>query len=94
MWFARLTGFLILLGGVYCLWRFIVKPILERHGIECDDEPEVIPTQHETRRDDLKDDLDKSRRSADAAEEMVDMTDEKVGLDQTIKDAERNMEDK
>ena len=95
MFFGYITGLLIFLGFMYLAWRWIAKPILESHGIECDEpkvEPEPEPTGYETRRGEVEKDLNTSRRNADAADDILAMSDEKAEYEATIKAVEKELE--
>jgi hypothetical protein len=93
MFFAKVSGFFILLGGIYCLWRFVIKPALEAHGIECDDEPEIEPTKYEKRRDQLLKDLELAQRDVNAMEDIEGMTVEKAEAEAILSDIEQKLKD-
>jgi len=82
MFFLRIIEILILIGFCWLLWKFIIKPILEGHGIEVD-EPEEIKTDYtkrlkKTKRThaETKASVNAIRKEAKLTDAINDMTDE------------------
>lgn len=87
MFFARVIAFLVLLGGLWILWLKIIKPLLEAHGIEVDEEvPEVIETDQTKQLEILKEKFEKLSISAQAAEEGLELTKKIKELEEKMKD--------
>lgn len=84
----------IILILVFCVvaWKWVVKPLLEGAGVENleDPEPDEL-TAMQMKRDGLKIKLAKLKADAEAAGEMATMTEEMVGLEVEIKEAEEQI---
>jgi hypothetical protein len=93
--FAQALIYIILIL-IFCVigWFWVVKPLLKGAGVENIEDPEPDElTAMQTKRDGLKVKLAKLKTDAEAAGEMATMTEEMVGLEAEIKEAEKEIKE-
>jgi hypothetical protein len=72
MFFAYITSVFIVLGFLYLIWLKVVKPLLESHGVEVDEE-KPIETDHTKNLEKTKDEHAKKSVSVKAVKEELEL---------------------
>ena len=83
---------MIAIIAAWVLWRFVIKSILEAHGIKIDDDP-VIKTKQTKTLDELKEKYLNQSASSKAANEGLLLAREIKKMEEEIKIADRTRED-
>jgi len=87
MFFAYIITILIILGFLYLIWLKVIKPLLEGHGIEVDEE-KPIETDHTKQLEKLKNEFEELSASAKAAKDGLALAKKIKQLEQQIIDAD------
>lgn len=94
MFFQGLVVFLIVLGTGWILWKKVITPLMEQHGIEVDDDDEKeVKTDHTKRLEKTRKEFKQTKASAEAVKEEVDLRASMSKMEKEIKDADRTIED-
>ncbi len=91
MFFQGLIYISLLILFCFCVWHFVIKSWLESRGIQVHEAIEPEPTTYEKKRNTLEENLDTTRKDANAANFMVEMDKEKDKLEKQIAAADRKM---
>jgi septal ring factor EnvC (AmiA/AmiB activator) len=92
MFFQGIISILIILGFLFVVWKLIVKPVLEDHGIKVDDEPEV-KTEYTKRLDKTKKEHTEKFASVDAIRKEKELKKDIKYMDNEIDETEKQIED-
>lgn len=93
MFFQGMIGILIFVGFAFGVWKIILKPLLEGHGVQVDEEAVEKLTAYQLRRDALSLKLDNLTKDAEAAEDIGSMEEEIKDLKDQIKLVEDKIKD-
>lgn len=89
MFFMIIFYLLGILGFCWIIWNFLVKPILNDTGIEIED----IVTEYTKQRDKLRAKYNELEKSAQAAEEGLELAREIKYWENRIADVEKRMKE-
>ena len=72
MFFAYITSVAIVLGFLWLIWKKVIQPLLEAHGVEVDEE-QPIETEHTKNLEKTKDEHAKKAISLKAVKEEQEL---------------------
>lgn len=93
MFFQALTTIFIVILFCWLIWRLIVKPILEGHGVKVDDDP-VVKTDHTKRLDKTRQAHAKAKASVNAVKEERDLIEDIAAMNREIKYEDEKIQEK
>lgn len=93
MFFQALIYVTIIFIFCYAMWRLVIKDLLRSKGVKVDEDKIDPLTETQAKRDELRERLEKLKKDATAADDMVGITKEIGALEHEIKLAEQKIKE-
>jgi septal ring factor EnvC (AmiA/AmiB activator) len=90
MFFQGLIGFLLLIGGAYAIWKFVIAPGLKGAGIDIEEGEDII-TEDTKKLEKMKKQYEDMKASTEAVKEQLDLKKQIKEMEKKIEKAKKKM---